>query len=80
MALGAVAAIQAAGKTGQILVAGFDNISAIHSMIEDGRVLVTADQHSDKLAVYGIDKALSILKGTVQPEDTKTPVDIIVKN
>jgi len=78
MALGAVAAVQAAGKTGQILIAGFDNISAIHAMIEDGRVLVTADQHSDKLAVYGIDKALALLKGTAA-EDTTTPVDIIVK-
>lgn len=78
MALGAVAAVQVAGKTGQILIAGFDNISAIHTMIEDGRVLVTADQHSDKLAVFGIDKALTLLKGT-GPEDTTTPVDIIVK-
>src|ERR1017187_7584805 len=33
MALGAVAAIQSAGKAGQVLVVGFDNIGAIHQMI-----------------------------------------------
>lgn len=80
MALGAVAAVQAEGKTGRILIAGFDNISAIQTMVADGRVLVTADQHSDKLAVFGIDKALAILKGTDPGQDVKTPVDIIVKH
>lgn len=80
MALGAVAALQAAGRTGQILIAGFDNISAIHSMINDGRVLATADQHSDKLAVYGINKALALLKSPDQTGDIKTPVDIIAKD
>jgi len=80
MALGAVAAVQAAGKTSQILIAGFDNITAIHSMINDGRVLATADQHSDKLAVFGVDKALALLKSADQPGDTRTPVDIVAKD
>lgn len=79
MALGAVAAVQAAGKTGQIIVAGFDNISAIQTMIGDGRVLATADQHGDQLAVFGIEKALEVLKTGAKVEDTKTPVDLIVK-
>lgn len=79
MALGAVAAVRAAGKTGQILIVGFDNISAIQPMIADGRVLATADQHGDQLAVFGIEKALAILKGAAQLEDKKTPVDLIVK-
>ena len=79
MALGAVAAVRAAGKTGQILIVGFDNISAIQPMIADGRVLATADQHGDQLAVFGIEKALAILKGAAQLEDKKTPVDLIAK-
>ena len=45
MALGAVAAVRQAGKAGQVAVVGFDNISAIHEMVRDGRVLATADQH-----------------------------------
>lgn len=79
MALGAVAAVGAAGKTGQVLVAGFDNISAIRPMIADGRVLATADQHGEQLAVFGIEAALRFLKGGTKMEDTVTPVDLVVK-
>ena len=52
-----------AGKTGQVLVVGFDNISAIKPLLEDGRVLATADQHADQLAVFGIEYALKMLAG-----------------
>jgi ribose transport system substrate-binding protein len=79
MALGAVAAIQAAGKSGQVLVVGFDNIGAIRPMIADGRVAATADQHADQLAVYGIEAALKILKGDSPPSDQTTVVDLITK-
>lgn len=79
MALGAVAAIQAAGKTGKVLVVGFDNIGAIRPMLADGRVAATADQHADQLAVYGIEAALKILKGEAPPADQTTAVDLITK-
>ena len=77
MALGAAAAIQAAGKTSQVLVVGFDNIGAIRPMLGDGRVVATADQHADQLAVFGIEAALKILKGQAPPEDKTTAVDLI---
>ena len=79
MALGAVAAIQAAGKTGKILVAGFDNIAALRPMLADGRVAATADQHGDQLAVFGIEAALKILKGQAPPADQTTAVDLVTK-
>ena len=79
MALGAVSAVKAAGLDGKVLVAGFDNISAIRPMIQDGSVLATADQHGDQLAVFGIETALDILKGNAKPEDKKTTVDLITK-
>ena len=63
MALGAAAAIRQAGKTGEILIVGFDNIAAVREMVEDGRVLATADQHADQLAVFGIEYALRIVAG-----------------
>jgi ribose transport system substrate-binding protein len=79
MALGAVAAIAAAGKTGQVLVAGFDNISAIRPLLRKGAVTATADQHGDQLAVFGIEAALKILRGQAPPADQTTPVEVIVK-
>jgi ribose transport system substrate-binding protein len=63
MALGAVSAVKAAGKTGQVKVVGYDNIKAIQPMIADGRVLATADQYAARQAMFGIDVALKILKG-----------------
>jgi len=77
MALGAVAAIKAAGREGEVLVAGFDNIGAAKSMIESGAMVATADQHGDKLAVYGIEAALQILAGEATPENRKTDVDLV---
>jgi ribose transport system substrate-binding protein len=77
MALGAVAAVRHAGRTGQVFVVGFDNIAAVRQLLEDGRVLATADQHADRLAVYGIEYALRILRGEAQPQDLQTPVDLI---
>jgi ribose transport system substrate-binding protein len=79
MALGAVSAIQAAGKTGKVLVVGFDNISALRPLLEKGQVVATADQHGDRLAVFGIEAALKILKGEAPPADQTTAVDLIIK-
>jgi len=77
MALGAVAAIKAAGKTDQVLVVGFDNISAVQQLIKDGKVLCTVDQHGDQLAVYGIEYALEVLRTKTPPADRQTPVDLV---
>jgi len=79
MALGAVSAIQAAGKTGKTLVVGFDNISALRPLLDKGQVVATADQHGDRLAVFGIEAALKILKGEAPPADQITAVDLIIK-
>jgi ribose transport system substrate-binding protein len=77
MALGAVAAIRAAGKAGQIRVIGFDNIQAVRQLLKDGQVLATVDQHGDQLAVYGIEYALEALKNKTSPADRETMVDLI---
>lgn len=79
MALGAAAAVKAAGKEDQVKIVGFDNISAVQAMIRDGRIFATADQHGDQLAVFGIETALKILSGEGKPEDRKTPVDLVTK-
>jgi ribose transport system substrate-binding protein len=79
MALGAAAAVQAAGRTETVKVVGFDNISAIKPLLEQGRVLATADQHGDQLAVFGIEAALQGLKTKAAITDQQTPVDIVTK-
>lgn len=77
MALGALAAVKASGRTGEVLIVGYDGISAVRSAIKQGSILATIEQHADRLAVYGIEAALKILKGETPPADTTTPVELI---
>ena len=79
MALGALAAVKAAGKTGKVQIVGFDNISAVQAAIKAGEILATADQHGDQLAVFGIEKALDLLDDKVGDNDKETPVDLITR-
>jgi ribose transport system substrate-binding protein len=78
MALGAVAALKAAGRGHEVLVAGFDNISAVQGLVKSRDIIATADQHGDQLAAYGIEFALERLRNPSAPlADRETPVDLI---
>ncbi|CAI8949602.1 MULTISPECIES: sugar ABC transporter substrate-binding protein [Pseudomonas] len=83
MAVGAVSAVRAAGKAGQVQVVGYDNINAIKPMLKDGRVLATADQFAAKQAVFGIQTALKILKGEKVDSGVngviETPVELVTQ-
>lgn len=77
MALGAVAALRGAGKLGQVLVVGYDGIGAVQNLVKEGKILATAEQHADRLAIFGIEYALEMLKTKQAPADRETPVDLI---
>ena len=77
MALGSLTAVKDAGKTGDILIVGFDNIAAVQRALKEGTVLCTVDQHADKLAVFGIEYALEMLNKGLTPQDRETAVDLI---
>ena len=69
--------MKAAGRAGQVLIVGYDGISAVRGAIEEGAILATADQHADQLAVFGIEFALKLIKGEAPPADKTTPVELI---
>ena len=79
-----VAAVKAAGKTGKVLVVGYDNIGAIKPMLKDGRVLATADQFAARQAVFGIETALKAIadkkKQSEMPAEVKTDVILVTKS
>jgi ribose transport system substrate-binding protein len=77
MALGALAAVKAAGRSGQVLIVGYDGISAVENAIKDGAILATANQHADQLAVFGVEFALRLVKGEAPPADRTTPVELV---
>jgi len=81
MAMGAVSAVRAAGRAGKTLVIGYDNISAIKPMLQDGRILATVDQHGAEQAIFGIEiglKAFKAHKTQAQLGDAvETPVELV---
>lgn len=77
MALGAVAAVKAAGRSGQIQIIGYDGISAVREAIKEGAILATIEQHADQLAVFGIEYALQLLRGEAGLQDKQTPVELV---
>ncbi len=83
MAIGAVSAVRAAGRTGKVAVVGYDDIAAIKPMLADGRVLATANQFAAKQAVFGIDTGLKALHDHKKQNDlsdiVETPVELVTK-
>ena len=69
MALGAVEAVDAAGKTGQILIGGADgNADAIQAIV-DGKMYTTAEANAHDQGYYAVEAAVNILKG--EPAEDK---------
>jgi len=77
MAIGAIAAVRQAGKSGEIQVVGFDNIEAARQLLKSGELLATADQYGNQLAIFGIEYGLQILSDGHVPDDRKTPVSLV---
>lgn len=71
MALGAIKAIEQAGRTGKILVAAFDNLKAVQEEILKGTIHCTIDQHADWMASEGVKMAVKLMKGEEIPESDK---------
>jgi ribose transport system substrate-binding protein len=83
MALGAVAAVKARNKTGQVKVVGYDNIAAVKPLLADGRMSATVDQFASKQAVFGIEVALKALAARTPqaslPAVTGTEVALVTR-
>jgi ribose transport system substrate-binding protein len=77
MALGVVRALDAAGKTGEIQVVGFDNIPAVQPMVADGTMLATIEQFGADMAKFGIDFGLRELAGENFCGWVQTPLKLV---
>lgn len=78
MALGVLAALEGAGKLGDIKVVGFDNLPEVKSYLDSGALLATVDQFGSAQAADGIGVALDILAGDTPGEDwVKTDIELI---
>lgn len=78
MALGAVAAVDAAGLTGKVIVAGFDGSPDAVAAIKEGKLLATGLQPAVQIAQLAVEQADSFIRtgSTGQPE--KQSIDCVL--
>jgi len=79
MALGAIEAIAAAGRTGRIRVLGFDAIDDARKAIADGRMEATVAQFPDEMGRSAVEAALHALKGETVPKETNVRIGLVTK-
>lgn len=77
MALGAIAAVKARGKIGQIIIVGYDNIDLAREAIKRGDMHATIEQNPAMMGALGVECALKALQGESLPEVTPVPVQLI---
>ena len=77
MALGAVEAIDQAGKTGDIMVIGFDAQDDAIKAIEQGTMVGTVAQYPSEMGRMAVESALKLLNGETIPEVIPTKVELI---
>jgi ribose transport system substrate-binding protein len=79
MALGAVEAIAAAGKTGKIVVVGFDAFSEAREAVKKGTMDATIAQSPYEMGRTAVENAWKVLKGEKIQEDLSLGVSLVTK-
>jgi ribose transport system substrate-binding protein len=79
MALGAIEAIAAAGKTGQIIVVGFDAIKDGRDAIKKGTLTGSVAQHPYEMGRIAVEEAVKVLNGEKLPGYIPVKIELITK-
>jgi ribose transport system substrate-binding protein len=79
MALGAVEAIAAAKKTGQISVVGFDALDEARKALLNGSMDATVAQFSGRMGSMAVENAYKLLKGEQVKDEFVVPIQLITK-
>jgi ribose transport system substrate-binding protein len=77
MALGATEAIAAAGKTGKIVVVGFDAQDEARQAVKKGVMAATIAQNPAKMGATAVEYAVKILHGEQPPAEIAIPIEIV---
>ena len=79
MAMGALLAIERAGKKGEILVVGVDAIADALQAVKDGRLDATVFQDGVGQARSALQAAIALSKGEVVKEEVFIPFQLVTK-
>jgi len=77
MALGALEAIDSAGLTGQIIVAGIDATGDGRQALRDGRLAITCSTDPFMQGYYAVQAAAAVLNGEDLPEIYSVPIRVL---
>ena len=79
MALGAIEAIAAAGRTGRIRVVGFDALDDAKKAVEAGTMAATVAQFPYDMGKAAVESAVKILAGEKLPPDIMVKLEMVTK-
>ena len=79
MALGAVEAIAAAGRTAAITVVGFDAQDDARAAIRAGRMHATVAQFPAEMGRRAVESAWRILKGEAVPAEQPVRIELVTR-
>lgn len=77
MALGALEAIQAAGRSGKIKVLGFDAVDDARKAIASGAMVGSVAQFPSEMGRVAVESAAKILKGEAVPADQRVRIELV---
>ncbi|MGB5896185.1 MAG: sugar ABC transporter substrate-binding protein, partial [Ignavibacteriaceae bacterium] len=80
MALGAIEAIAAAGKTGEIIVVGFDAVKDGRDAIFNGTMNASIAQHPSEMGKLAVEYAYKVINGESIPSEIPVRIELITKN
>jgi len=79
MALGAVEAIAAKGKTGKIKVVGYDAVEDAKKAIAEGTIMGSVAQFPSEMGRVAVETADKLLKGQPVPAEQLVRIDLVTK-
>jgi ribose transport system substrate-binding protein len=79
MALGAVEAIAAAGKTGKIKVLGFDAVDDARKAIDAGSMVASVAQFPGEMGRMAVESAAKLIKGETITPDQRVRIELVKK-
>jgi ribose transport system substrate-binding protein len=80
MALGAVEAIAAAGKTGKIRVVGFDALDDAKKAIAGGSMDASVAQFPAEMGRVAVESAVKVIRGEKLPPNTMVKLEMVTKD
>ena len=80
MALGALEAIAAAGKTGRIRVVGFDALDDAKKAIAAGTMEASVAQFPSEMGRTAVESAVKVIRGEQVPPDIKVRLELVTRD